>query len=207
MYLDRYLYRGQMTSTTLSTKRRLLLFHKPKGLIVSRSDERGRKTVYNHLPAFVLHEGWVPVGRLDKESRGLLLFTREGSLVEKLTRPGRCPKFYELWVRGQVTDQHLVIARKGVDTTMGALRVHRVKRLGGIGMKTRLRVEITEGKNRHLRRLFGALRDPRHGTPLKVVDLKRTGFGPLRLDVPSGNWRFLTPHEVETLIRQVEAAS
>ncbi|MDH5587845.1 MAG: pseudouridine synthase [Nitrospirota bacterium] len=66
----------------------LILFHKPKGVLVTRKDERERKTVYHALPPFVLQEGWVPIGRLDKDSRGLLLFTQDGIVVNRLTEPG-----------------------------------------------------------------------------------------------------------------------
>ena len=79
----------------------VFLFHKPKGAVVTRRDERGRRTVYDLLPAWVLRDGWVPVGRLDLDSRGLLLFVRDGALVEAFTRPGGLLKTYEAWVRGR----------------------------------------------------------------------------------------------------------
>ncbi len=177
----------------------ILLFHKPKGLLVTTRDERGRKTVYDRLPAWVREEGYVPVGRLDRDSRGLLLLVRERSLVERLGAPRRHEKTYEVWVRGRVTAEHLEAARRGVPSPVGLLRLQSAEVLRTAGPKTLLRVVLSEGKNRHLRRLFGALRDPLHGTPLKVTDLKRTGFGPLRLDVPSGAWRFLRREEAERL--------
>jgi 23S rRNA pseudouridine2605 synthase len=62
--------------------------------------------------------------------------------------------------------------------------------LRAFGARTVLSLVLDEGKNRHVRRMFGALKDPRHGTPLKVLELKRIRFGPLTLDLPSGNWRF-----------------
>lgn len=179
---------------------RILMFHKPKGCTVTASDELGRCTVYDRLPAWVRSDGWVPVGRLDMDSRGLLLFVREGRLVDLLTRPGALPKVYEVWVRGAVQPSHVAQALRGVPTPVGELRCREVEVLGMAGGKTRLRVVLEEGKNRHLRRLFGALRDERHGTPLKVTDLKRTHVGPLALDVPSGAWRFLAPGEEESLV-------
>ena len=177
----------------------VFLFHKPKGAVVTRRDERGRRTVYDLLPAWVLRDGWVPVGRLDLDSRGLLLFVRDGALVEAFTRPGGLLKTYEAWVRGRVTPQHLRAAVAGVPSPVGTLACVACEILGTAGPKTRLRVVLDEGKNRHIRRLFGALRDPLHGTPLKVVDLKRTAVGPLGLDVPSGAWRWLEPEEVRAL--------
>lgn len=66
--------------------------------------------------------------------------------------------------------------------------------------KTRLKVVLDEGKNRHIRRLFGAMKDPEFGTPLKVLELKRVAIGELKLDVPSGQWRFLSAAEAAALL-------
>lgn len=179
---------------------RVLMLHKPRGVVVTRSDERGRKTVYGLLPDWALADGWVPVGRLDQDSTGLLLFVKEGALVEALTRPGACLKTYEVWVRGRVTEEHLDAIRRGVPSPVGVLTASSVELLGGAGPKSRLRVTLDEGKNRHIRRLFGALKDPKFGTPLKVVELKRTQIGSLALDIPSGSWRFLEEHEAQALL-------
>lgn len=177
----------------------LLMLHKPKGCVVTTSDEKGRRTVYSLLPEWARREGWMPVGRLDLDSKGLLLFSKDGRDVDALTRPGALPKTYEVWVRGRVTEAHLARARAGVATPAGLCRVRSAEVLGGAGPKTRLRVVLDEGKNRHLRRLFGALLDPRFGTPLKVLELKRTAIGSLELDLPSGAWRFLTAAETASL--------
>lgn len=176
------------------------MFHKPKGVVVTRKDERGHRTVYDCLPQWVLLEGWVPIGRLDRNSRGMLLFTQEGQIVEHLTRPHACLKTYELWVRGRVTDQHVAMMKAGVMAQGEWLRAIDVHLLGGAGPKSRVQVVLDEGKNRHLRRMFAQLKDPLHGTSLKVVDLKRIAIGSVRLDIPSGNWRFLTSDEIESLI-------
>jgi 23S rRNA pseudouridine2605 synthase len=96
---------------------RILLFHKPKGCVVTRCDERGRKTVNDLLPAWVRDEGWVPVGRLDLESRGALLLVREGTLVEALGRLAFLEKVYEVWVRGRVTGAHIAAALRGSPTS------------------------------------------------------------------------------------------
>lgn len=177
----------------------LLLFHKPRGLVVTRSDERGRRTVYDRLPAWVKADGWQPVGRLDADSRGLLLFTRDGRIVERLTRPGVCVKTYEIWVRGRVTEEHVRRMLAGVSSRGEVLKAMEVEMKGGAGPKSRLTIRLNEGKNRHVRRMLGELNDPERGTPLKVVDLKRTGFGPLVLDIPSGEWRWATEEEMTLL--------
>jgi 23S rRNA pseudouridine2605 synthase len=178
---------------------RLIMLHKPKGYVVTRSDELGRKTVYELLPAWAFEEDWQPVGRLDLESKGLLLFSKNGRDVDALTRPGGLLKVYEIWVRGKVTEGHLAQALRGVETPEGLCRAKYVEPLGGAGPKSRLRVTLDEGKNRHIRRLFGGLKDDKFGTPLKVLELKRLSIGTLALDVPSGEWRFVTPAEERAL--------
>ena len=173
----------------------IILFHKPKGYLVTRKDERERKTVYHALPPFFLQEGWVPIGRLDKDSRGLLLFTQDGTVVDLLTEPGRCEKIYEIEIRGRISDEDLSRTLKGVPTPIGTLKVQRITKKREVGPKTQLEVVLREGKNRHLRRVFHALKDPKFHTPLKVLDLKRVQIGPLTLDIPVGAWRFATPDE------------
>src|SRR6218665_2668190 len=179
---------------------RLLMLPKPKGDVVTRAAGLGRKTVCELLPPWAFTEDWQPVGRLDLESKGLLLFSKDGRDVDALTRPGGLLKVYEIWVRGKVTDGHLAQALRGVETPEGLCRAKSVEPLGGAGPKTRLRVTLDEGKNRHIRRLFGGLKDDKFGTPLKVLELKRISIGSLALDVPSGEWRFLTPDEVRALL-------
>lgn len=175
------------------------MFHKPKGIVVTRNDELGRKTVYDLLPDWVRKEGWQPVGRLDRDSRGLLLFVEDPSLIDKLSKPGSIAKIYDVWVRGHVTENHLNAMKTGVMTTIGELKCAEVEILGIVGPKTHLRVKLFEGKNRQIRRIFGALLDAEKNTPLKVLELKRTQFGFLELDLPSGQWRFLNAIEIKKL--------
>jgi 23S rRNA pseudouridine2605 synthase len=184
---------------------RLILFHKPRGLVVTRSDERNRKTVYDRLPPFFKEGGWVPVGRLDKESRGLLLFTRHGYLVDRLTRPGYCTKIYEVVIRGRLSDKNFSQALRGIETPWGVLGVHALEIMREIGPKTFIRVTLTEGKNRHIRRLFHSFEDPAMHTPLKVLDLKRVQIGSLKLDIPSGQWRYVTENEETNLLAALPA--
>ncbi len=186
--------------STKNDAKKLLALHKPKGYVVTRSDERGRKTVYDLLPDWAFDDGWMPIGRLDLESKGLLLFTSDGQIGNTLTKPGGCVKVYEVWVRGHVTDEHIAEAKRGVDSKHGLLKALVVEKLGMGGAKTKLRVIIDEGKNRHIRRLFGALKDPKFGTPLKVLELKRVSIGSFGLDLESGKWRFLTIKEEKILV-------
>ncbi|MBV5348300.1 rRNA pseudouridine synthase [bacterium] len=192
-----------MNKTTPDSKK-LLVLNKPKGYVVTRSDELGRKTVYDLLPDWVFNDEWMPIGRLDLESKGLLLFTTNGKIGDALTKPGNCVKVYEIWVRGHVTDEHIAQSLRGVQSPHGLLRALEVEKISIGGAKTKLKVVIDEGKNRHIRRLFGALKDPKFGTPLKVLELTRISIGSFKLNIEIGQWRYLTLEEERMLIKNFD---
>lgn len=179
----------------------LLALNKPKGYIVTRSDERGRKTVYDLLPDWVFEGWWMPIGRLDLESKGLLLFTQDWKIGNYLTKPWTCVKIYEIWVRGHVTEEHIEMALHWVESPHGLLKALVVEKIGKWWAKTKLLVQIDEWKNRHIRRLFWAMKDPKFGTPLKVVSLSRVSIGSLPLDIESGKWRYLLEDEEKILLQ------
>ena len=191
-----------MDSTTISSDN-LFVLNKPKGYVVTRSDERNRKTVYELLPNWAFDDEWMPIGRLDLESKGLLLFTRNGKIGNALTKPGNCIKIYEIWVRGYVTKEHIKCALSGVKSKDDLLKALNVEIIGFGGAKTKLKIEINEGKNRHIRRLFGALKDPKFGTPLKVLSLNRISIGTFNLNIESAKWRFLTLDEEKLLMKNL----
>lgn len=182
----------------------LLALNKPKGYLVTRSDDLGRKTVYDLLPEWAFSDGWMPIGRLDLESKGLLLFTTNSKISHALTTPKNCIKVYEIWVRGHVTDEHIAEALKGVESPQGLLRALEVEKISTGGAKTKLKVVIDEGKNRHIRRLFGALKDSKFGTPLKVLELSRISIGSFTLDLKSGEWRYLLKEEEALLMKNLQ---
>ena len=93
---------------------------------------------------------------------------------------------------------------KGVESSDGLLKAISIEKKGIGGAKTKLRVEIDEGKNRHIRRLFGALKDPKFGTPLKVLKLKRISIGGFKLNLEIGKWRYLSLQEERTLIKKLD---
>ncbi|MBT7117694.1 MAG: rRNA pseudouridine synthase [Campylobacteraceae bacterium] len=191
-----------MNNSTNNSKN-LLALNKPKGYVVTRSDERGRKTVYDLLPDWVFNDQWMPIGRLDLESKGLLLFTTNGKIGNALTKPGNCVKVYEIWVRGHVTNEHIAQAKKGVESKHGLLKALVVEKIGTGGAKTKLKIIINEGKNRHIRRLFGALKDQKFGTPLKVLSLNRVSIGSFKLDIELANWRYLSEEEEKILMKDL----
>lgn len=177
----------------------ILVLNKPKNYLVTRSDDLGRKTVYDLLPDWAFDDGWMPIGRLDLDSKGLLLFTTNSKINHGLTKPGNCTKVYEIWVRGHITDEHIAQALAGVQSPQGLLKALQVEKISTGGAKTKLKVIINEGKNRHIRRLFGALKDPKFETPLKVLELKRVSIGSFHLDIESGKWRYLLAAEEQML--------
>ena len=182
----------------------LLALNKPKGYLVTRSDDLGRKTVYDLLPEWAFSNGWMPIGRLDLESKGLLLFTTNSKINHALTTPKNCIKVYEIWVRGHVSDEHIAEALNGVQSSQGLLKALEVKKISTGGAKTKLRVVIDEGKNRHIRRLFGALKDSKFGTPLKVLELNRISIGSFTLDLKSAEWRYLLKEEEARLMKNLQ---
>jgi len=182
----------------------LFAFNKPKGYLVTRSDDLGRKTVYDLLPEWVFDDGWMPIGRLDLDSKGLLLFTKDGHVGHFLTKPGNCVKVYEIWVRGHVTDEHIAQAKRGIKSKQDLLKALVVEKIGMGGAKTKLKIVIDEGKNRHIRRLFGAMKDPKFATPLKVLELKRITISSFNLDIESSKWRFLSSKEEKSLLQKMK---
>lgn len=294
------------------------MFHKPCGLITTRMPEGERGSVYDGLPQWVRDEGFVPVGRLDKETQGLLLFLRpeDGKLHHRLLVPGSCVKQYEVSVRGQLASAHKEAMLRGVSkptreaaavftaiarawkagvspqrrrptdilpkeaTIVGAdrpcravgpddssvahvasedktahstrfrrsgsqdnsgyaaapvpllhepsasapqwrlrraaqnrppvrppppprisgLRASEVYLPGELSEGSRLTIHLREGKNKHVRRMIGWMNDFTTGLPLKVLELHRVSVGPIRLDIPVGEWRFLSSGEVATLL-------
>ena len=196
------IYHVLMNNSTNNSKN-LLALNKPKGYVVTRSDERGRKTVYDLLPDWVFNDQWMPIGRLDLESKGLLLFTTNGKMGNALTKPGNCVKVYEIWVRGHVTNEHIAQAKKGVESKHGLLKALVVEKIGTGGAKTKLKIIINEGKNRHIRRLFGALKDQKFETPLKVLSLNRVSIGSFKLDIELANWRYLSEEEEKILMKDL----
>lgn len=171
-----------------------LMLNKPRGLVTTASDERGRPTVFDCLRDASLPAHVSPVGRLDQASEGLLLFTNDTAWAARLTDPAAgVEKTYHVQV-DQVLDQAGAEAvLVGVKDAGEQLRARAVTVLRGGGRNTWLEVVLDEGKNRHLRRLCG-------GLGWEVLRLVRVKVGALMLgDLPKGRHRRLEPAEVEFL--------
>lgn len=166
------------------------LLNKPKGYVCTVSDDKGRKTVMDLLPAGA---GRVfPVGRLDYDTEGMLLLTNDGDLAYRLTAPqSEIPKTYLVRIEGAITDQQLNRLRAGVEIERGVLTKKCKITVTETGKTfTKLRVVLTEGKNREIRKMFEVVG--------KNVDfLKRLKIGELTLTgLDRGAVRRLTPEEV-----------
>lgn len=173
-----------------------VLLNKPRGLITTRSDERGRGTVYECLSDI---KQWIfPVGRLDKNTSGLLVLTNDTQLAERLTNPtSQIPKTYLVKTNGQLSPDQLRALREGVDIGRGERsQPAHVVVSRATEKNTWLEITITEGKNRQVRRMLEAVAHA-------VLKLVRIRVGPLTLDgLPVGRYRRLTSGEVQALKRQ-----
>lgn len=171
-----------------------LMMHKPSGFVVSTSDERGRATVYELLPGPV--RGKVQaVGRLDRGSEGLLLFTNDGVLANALLHPRHgVERLYVAWVAPPPRMEDIARLRAGVPLEQGERSgPAQVRVLGRKKSTARVRIALREGKNREVRRMFRAV-------GCRVLALRRVAFGGLALnDLPTGKTRNLTRTEIAML--------
>jgi 23S rRNA pseudouridine2605 synthase len=179
-------------------KRKLYLaLHKPIGFVCSRRDPNARRTVGELLP-----KEWsnlYTVGRLDYNSEGLLFLTNDGQFALRLTHPRYgVPKKYQAVVQAQVGLEVIHKLTKGLFHEGERLKATRARILKASRSQSIVELELTEGKNREVRRLFEA-------QGLKVASLKRVQIGPIKLgELPMGRWRNLSPVEVQSLLKQGE---
>ncbi len=167
-------------------------YHKPVGLIVTRRDPAGRDTVVDALPEEI--RGLHPVGRLDRDTSGLLLLTNDGDFTLKMTHPSHAvPKVYVARVDGRLSAEALQALRSGVTLKDGPTRPAEARVLGEDTRGMVVELTLREGRKRQVRRML------RHvGAP--VIELERVAVGPVALgDLEPGAWRPLTPREVTRL--------
>lgn len=170
-----------------------VLLNKPTGYITTYRDPQGRPTVYDlvrDVGTFLS-----PVGRLDRDTSGLLLMTNDNQFAERITNPSsHVPKTYVVRSSKRLSDSNLERFQKGLELGDGPTRPAIVRRIDGSDAQTRFSITITEGRNRQVRRMVEAV-------GAKVQELVRVGIGPITIGpLKTGAWRLLTDVEVASLM-------
>jgi 23S rRNA pseudouridine2605 synthase len=174
--------------------RRVIMYSKPEGELCTRSDPQGRRTVFDRLPK-LKGERWISIGRLGINTSGLLLFTTDGELANRLMHPSQqIEREYAVRVMGDVKPEHIKAMVDGVMLEDGMAQFTDVQEFGGEGINTWFHVVIMEGRNREVRRLW-------ESQGLTVSRLKRVRYGSIFLDkrARAGEWIELTQLEIDQL--------
>ncbi|WP_457607375.1 pseudouridine synthase [Nitratifractor sp.] len=208
---DRVAFKGRPVIPRKRGEVTMVVYHKPRGVLVTKKDDRGRATIYHKLPGKFRH--FIPVGRLDYASEGLLLLTDNPEVADLLMRSS-LPRSYNLKIDKPLSPEMIEAMEKGLvleDAREGGHEKSRIRRMefapfqevvvrGQSGKNTKLRVTITEGKNRELRRFFGHF-------GAKILDLKRVSFGEIELNnLPENKTRYFTRQEYDSLHKFLKEA-
>jgi 23S rRNA pseudouridine2605 synthase len=186
----------QLEDQTLKAERnQYVVLNKPKGYITTMDDPQERYTVMD-LVRGACDERIYPVGRLDRNTTGVLLFTNDGDMATRLTHPKhRIKKIYHVTLDKNLTKAHLTEIADGITLDDGPVKVDAISWVSDADNKKEVGIELHSGRNRVVRRIFEHL-------GYDVIKLDRVMFaGITKKDTPRGKWRHLTPQEVNILKR------
>ncbi len=190
---------GKVISTArLQPRRKIIIYHKPEGEVCTRSDPKGRPTVFDRLPQ-IRGGRWISVGRLDFNTSGLLLFTNDGELANLLMHPRYgIEREYAVRVAGNVNQKKITALKDGIELEDGLAKFESIRDIGGEGTNHWYHVILTEGRNREVRRMWEYV-------GAKVSRLTRIRFGMLTLprQVRAGRWIYLPDYETKKLLSLV----
>lgn len=167
-------------------------YYKPAGYITTMDDEKGRKTIYDLLPEEV--QNLKPVGRLDKDSTGLLILTNDGDFINDLTHPAiKVPKVYRVTAQGKLNLNDLEIMEKGIEIEKGQIAFALARIIEFEGKNTVLEMVLHQGLNRQIRKMLDSLGHP-------VITLKRLSMGPVDLQgLKRGQFKYIKPKQVSEI--------
>ncbi len=186
--------RGQNVNRAPSSPTRMLLANKREGVIVTRKDPEGRRSIFDELPSRS-HGRWLTVGRLDLNTSGLMLLTDNGELANRLMHPSSgLDREYAVRIDGQLSEEEREQLLTGVMVEDRAERFSDLQYYNGSGTNHWYHVVLMEGRNREIRRLFGHF-------GYRVSRLKRVRFGPVVLPswLKRGRWTELEPTDIQAL--------
>lgn len=201
---DRFELDGKLldVASAAVTVRRVLIYNKPEGEVNTRKDPEGRPTVFDRLPR-LKDNRWISIGRLDINTTGLVLFTTDGELANRLMHPSsQIDREYAVRVFGEVDDAMIERLKAGVLLEDGMAKFSDISPAGGSGMNRWFHVTLLEGRNREVRRLW-------ESQGVRVSRLKRVRYGPVFLPsrLTLGKWEELDQKAVNTLSRTVGLAT
>ncbi len=188
---DKVTYRGKPVVKKRNDHPCYVMLHKPAGYVTTMSDEKGRKTVAELITG--VERRVYPVGRLDMDSEGLLLFTNDGELANALTHPRHhIPKIYHVRVGGAITREQLTKLQEPMDIDGYQIQPVECTLLKKEEEGSTIAMVLYEGRNRQIRKMCEQV-------GLEVRRLRRIAMGDLELDIPRGKWRYLNKEEADYL--------